>query len=69
MMKTQGKNQTNDCDPATGCCPEESVQVGNKVYTNTNGGSGMSDHVKALIAKRDKKIKTLADLKIIQKKT
>ena len=65
-MNQKNKTETIDCDPSTGWCdPEDSVQVGNNVYTNTNGGSGMSDHVKELIAKRDKIEKKL---KIVQKR-
>ena len=62
----KNKTETTDCDPSTGCCdPEDIVQVGNNVYTNTNGGSGISDHLKELIAKKDKIDKKL---KIVQKK-
>ena len=71
-MKNQKKNETEttnpweeDCPTDCECYDEPQVQVGNNVYTNTNGGSGPSDHLKELLAKKDKKIN---ELKIVQKK-
>jgi len=69
MMENQKKNKTEtiDCDPATGCCDPVDT-IGNNVYTNTNGSSGPSDHMKELIEKKDNRIKELKKLKIVQKK-
>jgi|GEM_PF-4909858 hypothetical protein len=52
----------SDCE----CHDEPLVEVMPRVYTNTNGGSGQSDHIKELIARKEKKAK---ELKIVQKKT
>jgi hypothetical protein len=57
---------TPDCGPECDCHTSEPlVEVGNKVYTNTNGGAGPSDHLKEMIAKNNNKPK---NLKIVQKK-
>ena len=41
------------------------VEVQKDVYTNTNGGSGPSDHLKEMIARKSKKINKL---KIVEKR-
>ena len=52
----------SDCE----CHDESLVEVQPGVYTNTDGGSGMSDHIKELIARKEKKTKKI---EIVQKKT
>jgi hypothetical protein len=37
-----------------------------RVYTNTNGGAGQSDHLKEMLARKNKKINKL---KIVEKKS
>jgi hypothetical protein len=52
--KTTGKEEVCDetCD-----CHDELTIVGNEVYTNTNGGAGPSDRMKALIEMKNLKTK------------
>lgn len=54
-----------DCD----ChCEDNHVVVGDRVYTNTDGGGGMSDHMKKLLAKKkareNSKIDNVGDFSI-----
>jgi|TARA_B110001454_G_scaffold193834_1_gene194963 hypothetical protein len=69
MTVKETRVATEDCPLDCECYDEPSqslVEVAPRVYTNTNGGSGMSDHIKEMIARKEKKTK---ELKIVQKKT
>ena len=55
-MKTTGKEE-EICDESCDCHEENTVRVGDRVYTNTEGGAGLSDEMKKLIAMKDHKIK------------
>ena len=60
------KEVTEDCPVDCECHDEPLVEIQQRVYTNTNGGSGMSDHLKELLARKEK---TTRKVKIVQKKT
>jgi hypothetical protein len=51
-----------DCD----CHSDDTIQVGNNVYTNTEGGAGMSEEMKELIKRKQEKTTQTRDNKIIQ---
>ena len=54
------------CGPDCACHDDPLVEVMPRVYTNTNGGAGQSDHLKEMLARKNKKINKL---KIVEKKS
>ena len=60
------KEVTEDCPVDCECHDTPLVEIQPRVYTNTNGGSGMSDHLKELLARKEKKTRKV---EIVQKKT
>jgi len=66
MTAKETRVATEDCPVDCECYDEPLVEVQPRVYTNTNGGSGPSDHLKELIARKEKKTKKI---EIVQKKT
>ena len=66
MTVKETRVATEDCPLDCECYDDPLVEIQPRVYTNTNGGSGMSDHLKELIARKESKINKL---KIVQKKT
>ena len=68
-MKNQ-KNKTETTNPWEEDCPTDcecyddppKTLVGNNVYTNTNGSSGPSDHMKELMTRAEKKVKKTLDI-------
>jgi len=56
MTKKTNIGNEEFCDDSCECHDEQKlVEIGNNVYTDSMGGSGMSDEMKKLIAQKEQK--------------